>query len=115
MDASILRLASLKFSAMIKEAVSHIDDETIRHLSLQPADIPQVSQLATNARVYAIPALENVFVMESDFYGNPMPEGSCFLAFQGKRGLMGRHISVDKLRNCSIGDLQRMVDSGIEG
>jgi hypothetical protein len=100
---------------MTSEAISHIDEETIRHLGLQPASIPEVSQLASNARVYAIPALENVFVMESDFYGNSMPEGSCFLAFQGKRGLLGRHISVDKLRNCSQEDIVKMVNSGMEG
>jgi len=100
---------------MINEAVHHIDEEIINSKRLQPAGIPAGSQLATNARVYEFPELENVFVMESDFYGNPMPAGSCFLAFQGKRGLLGRRLSVEKLRNCSTAEIQTIVQNSNEG
>jgi hypothetical protein len=100
---------------MISEAAYHIDAETIKTLRLHPATPPSGSQLASNARMYQFPNLENVYVMESDFYGNPMPEGSCFLAIQGKHGLIGRQMNVEKLRNCSAADLQKMMQSIQEG
>ena len=100
---------------MISEAAYHIDAETIKTLGLRPATVPVGSQLASNARVYQLPDLEDVYVMESDFYGNPMPEGSCFLAILGNRGLIGRHMSVEKLRNCSAADIRIMVQRMQEG
>lgn len=100
---------------MINEAAYHIDEENINRLGLRPAPIPAGSQLATNARVFGLPNLENVLVMESDLYGNPMPEGSCFLAVQGKHGLMGRRLRIEQLRNCSAEDLQKMVQIISEG
>jgi hypothetical protein len=111
----LLKVYIIKNDTMMNEAISHFDKELIHHLGLQPAAIPEGSQLTPNARVYAFPSLENVFVMESDFYGNPMPDGSYFLAFQGKRGLLGRHISVDELRNCSPDEIQKIVESLSEG
>jgi hypothetical protein len=100
---------------MINEATYHIDEETIRRLGLRPADIHAGSQLATGARVYRFPNLENVLVMESDLYGNPMPEGSCFFAAQGKHGLMGRRLRVEKLRTCSAEDVREMAQRISEG
>ena|SRR5215217_3872008 len=100
---------------MINETANHIDEETISSVGLQPSDKLIGAQLTTNARVYEFSRLENVFVMENDLYGNPMPEGSCFLAVQGKHGLMGRHLSLEKLRNCSEEDIQKMVQSINEG
>ena len=100
---------------MINEATSRIDTELIRQFELEPSAIPEGAQLAVNARVYTFPQLESVFVMESDFYGNRMPEGSCFLAFQGKRGLLGRHINIDSLRKCSLDEVQKIVVSLSEG
>ena len=100
---------------MINEATYHLDQEIVNHIGLKPADIPAKSQLATNARVYRFPSMENVFVMESDLYGNPMPEGLCFLAVQGKHGLMGRPLRVEKLRTRSTADIQKMAQSISEG
>ena len=93
----------------------HIDKEIIKRIGLRPLNAPISSQLAANARVYEFPTLENVYVMESDFYGNPMPEGSCFLAVQGKRGLLGRHLKVEKLRHAKTEDIHKMVESIKEG
>jgi hypothetical protein len=100
---------------MTNEKAYHIDEEIINSVGLQPSDNPVSSQLATNARVYEFPTLDNVFVMESDFYGNPMPEGSCFLAVQGKRGLMGRRLRVETLRDCRTEEIQKMAQDISEG
>jgi hypothetical protein len=53
--------------------------------------------------------------MESDLYGNKMPEGSCFLAFNGHHGLMGKHLKLETLRNSSVEDIKKMVESNLEG
>src|SRR5829696_3843438 len=100
---------------MTNEAIFHIDEETIKSIGLQPADIPAGAQLARNARVFAFPGLQNVLVMESDLYGNPMQEGTCFLAVQGQHGLMGRSLHVEKLKTCSTDDVQKMVHGISEG
>lgn len=101
---------------MINETAYHrIDEEIISSIGLQPSDKLVGPQLATQARVYEYPNLENVFIMENDLYGNPMPEGSCFLAFQGKHGLIGRRLSLEKLRNCSAEDIRQMVERISEG
>jgi hypothetical protein len=100
---------------MINEATYHIKQEIVNQIGLQPTDIPAGSQLATNARVYKFRDMEHVFVLESDLYGNPMPEGSCFLAVQGKHGLMGRRLRVEKLRTCSAEEIQKMAQGISEG
>src|SRR5438270_893552 len=100
---------------MLNETAYHIDEETISCLGLHPSTRLIGPQHTTTARVYEFSMLENVFVMESDLYGNPMPEGSCFLASQGRHGLMGRTLHVEKLRNCSAEDIQKMVQSILEG
>ena len=56
---------------MINEATYLIDKEMIRSIGLRPTRIPEGSQLATDARVFKFPILEHVYIMESDFYGNP--------------------------------------------
>jgi hypothetical protein len=53
--------------------------------------------------------------MESDLYGNTMPEGSCFLAFNGRNGLVGTHILIDTLRKSSIKDINKIVDNNESG
>jgi hypothetical protein len=44
-----------------------------------------------------------------------MPEGSCFLAFYGSRGLIGKHLKMETLVNASAEDIQKMVTSNNEG
>jgi hypothetical protein len=62
-----------------------------------------------------MPNLANVYVMESDWYGNSMPTGSCFLAFNGRNGLVGRHILVDTLRKSSLEDIKKIVECNHNG
>ena len=53
--------------------------------------------------------------MENDLYGNVMPDHSCFLAYYGQHGLIGKHLSIETLNNSSIEDIRKMVESNIEG
>lgn len=92
----------------------NIDDETISKLQLRPSDKPINANIAGNARVFEYPGLENVFVMESDLYGNVMPQGSCFLAFYGRHGLIGQHLHIETLKNASVEDIKKIVESNSE-
>jgi hypothetical protein len=94
---------------------SNIDAETINHLGLRVSEKQINAHIAPEARVFEYPGLENVFVMESDPYGNIMPKGSCFLAFYGNHGLIGKHIRVEELKNASVDDIKKMVASHSEG
>ncbi|MDB5197188.1 MAG: hypothetical protein JWP88_1559, partial [Flaviaesturariibacter sp.] len=67
------------------------------------------------ARVFNYPELDNVFIMESDLYGNPMPKDSCFLAFTGRNGLVGKHITIDTLTNTGLEGIRQMVADNTEG
>ena len=93
----------------------NLDDETIRKAGLQLTNLPVNAQAAPDSRVFVYPGLENVYVMESDLYGNPMPKGSCFLAFNGAHGLIGKHLKIETIRNSSVEDIKQMVESNIEG
>jgi hypothetical protein len=93
----------------------NIDEETIKLTGLKICNKNINAQIATDARVFEYPSLENVFVMESDLYGNTMPKGSCFLAFYGNHGLIGKHIKVTTLRDSSIEDIKKIVASNIDG
>jgi hypothetical protein len=93
----------------------NIDQDTLRKTGLRLSEKPIQAQLPPNSRVFEYPGLEDVYVMESDLYGNPMPEDSCFLAFQGHRGLIGKHLKIETLRNSSVEDIKRMVQHHIEG
>src|SRR3954463_10549050 len=93
----------------------NIDEETIRKVGLQLSDKKINAQIAPNARVFEYPHLENVFIMESDLYGNTMPKNSCFLAFYGTHGLIGKNLSVETLRNASVDDIKSMVEMNNEG
>jgi hypothetical protein len=93
----------------------NIDEETIRKAGLRPSDKAVNAQLAPGARVFEFPQLENVFIMESDLYGNAMPKGSCFLAFYGRSGLMGQHLKVETLKNASVEEIKKIVDSNSAG
>ena len=93
----------------------NIDEEIISKLDLRLSDKPINAQIASGAREFEYPGLENVFVMESDLYGNMMPRDSCFLAFYGTHGLIGKHLKVETLKNASVEDIKRIVESNLEG
>jgi hypothetical protein len=93
----------------------NLDQDTIVQLGIRRCYKRINAQIAPNARVFEYPAIENVYIMESDLYGNPMPKGSCFLAFEGRAGLMGKHITIATLRNSSIEDIRKMVEDNHAG
>jgi len=93
----------------------NIDDQIINKIGLRLSDKPINPQTAPNARIFEYPDLDNVFIMESDLYGNIMPKDSCFLAFYGHHGLMGKHLKIETLKNASSEDIKKMVESNIEG
>jgi hypothetical protein len=93
----------------------NIDEETISKIGLRPSDKSINAHIAPEARVFIYPFLEDVYVMESDLYGNKMPKGSCFLAFNGHHGMMGRHLKIETLRDATIKEIQEMVQSNNEG
>jgi hypothetical protein len=92
-----------------------IDDKTINKLGLRLSDKPISAQIATGARIFEYPHLDNVFVMESDLYGNLMPEGSCFVAFIGTHGLIGKHLKIETLKNVTVEEIKLLVEANIEG
>jgi hypothetical protein len=100
---------------MKNNITDNIDAETIRIVGLQLTDIPINAEIASNARVFKYPHLENVYIMESDLYGNPMPKDSCFLAFNGQHGLIGKHLKVDTLMQSTFEDIKKMVQDNNEG
>jgi hypothetical protein len=93
----------------------NIDEETISRLGLTITDKQINAHRTPNARVFEYPLLENVFIMENDLYGTIMPEHSCFIAFNGRHGLMGKHMSIDKLRNSSMEEIKKLVADNSEG
>jgi hypothetical protein len=94
---------------------SSIDEEIINKIGLQLSNKDINAHIAPDARVFEYPGLDNVFIMESDLYGNTMPDGSCFLAFYGSHGLIGKHLYLETLKNASMNDIEAMVDSHSEG
>jgi hypothetical protein len=44
-----------------------------------------------------------------------MPAGSCFLAFYGSNGLIGKHLKIETLRNASSKDIENIVQRNDEG
>lgn len=99
----------------MKEENYNIDEETITKVGLQSSDIAISGQIAPNTRVFAYPHLDNVFVMESDLYGNVMPKNSCFLVFSGQHGFIGKKIKVETLKNASPEDVQKIIHSNEQG
>ena len=94
---------------------NNIDETTIQNLGLRISDQPINAQIAPGSRIFEYPHLENVFVMESDLYGNPMPKGSCFLAFNGKHGLVGRHMTTEALANSTPAGIRNIVETNTDG
>ncbi|MGZ8537119.1 MAG: hypothetical protein ACXWV9_02595 [Flavisolibacter sp.] len=94
---------------------SNINNETINKLGLRISEKKINSEINTHARIFEFPELENVFIMENDLYGNVMPKGTCFLAYYGNHGLIGKHLKVETLVNASVSDIRNMVQSNIDG
>jgi hypothetical protein len=95
---------------MITGKQVHIDAETIESVGLQLTDTPLTAEAAPlSARVYTYPHLDNVYIMETDLYGNAMPKDSCFVAFKGQHGLIGRSLKIEKLRRSTVTDIEKIV------
>jgi hypothetical protein len=110
-----LYLKESKYSIMTNTDHCHLDEETISKLGLTLSDKPVNIQTTASSRVFDYPHLENVFVMESDLYGNAMPKDSCFLAFHGRNGIIGKHLRIETLKRASTEDIRNMVDTNTEG
>ena len=93
----------------------NIDSDTIRKVGLRISDKQINAHIAPGSRIFEYPHLENVFVMESDLYGNAMPKNSCFLAFNGKHGLVGKHMTTEALMDADVADIKSIVESNTEG
>ena len=100
---------------MINYKDYNIDEDTINKLGLTLSDKPMNAQIALDARVFKYPHLDNVYIMESDLYGNPMPENSCFLAFNGIHGVVGKHLTIEALKTATVNDIKQIVESNSEG
>lgn len=98
---------------MTNIATYNIDEETISRLGLRLSD--KHISLDPSSRVFEYPHLDDVFIMESDLYGNKMPKDSCFLAFTGNHGMIGKHLYVETLKKSSVSDIQRIVQANTEG
>src|SRR3954463_14838122 len=95
-------------AAMININEDNIDAETIKAIGLKLTTAPINAATALSARVFQYPHLENVYIMESDLYGNTMPKDSCFLAFTGQHGLIGKHLKIETLKHSSVLDIQKL-------
>ncbi|MDB5205039.1 MAG: hypothetical protein JWR72_114 [Flavisolibacter sp.] len=93
----------------------NLDDATIRKVGLRISERPINAQTALDSRIFEYPHLEDVYVMESDLYGNAMPKDSCFLAFNGRHGLVGKHLAIEVLSNSSVADIRHIVETNIDG
>ncbi|RYZ56669.1 MAG: hypothetical protein EOO14_12015 [Chitinophagaceae bacterium] len=94
---------------------SHLDKETIAALGLTKSEESINASVAPDARIFQFPNIENVYIMESDLYGNPMPEGMIFLVFEGRAGLLGKQLSVERLRNSSEDEIRKIVEDNHNG
>ena len=100
---------------MINHNEDNIDAETIKAVGLKLTNVPINAATAPSARIFEYPHLENVYIMESDLYGNTMPKDSCFLAFTGQHGLIGKHLKVETLKHSSVLDIQKIVEDNNDG
>ena len=89
----------------------NIDDETIKKVDLKPSDVPLNAHIAPDARIFSYPGLPDVYIMESDLYGNAMPQGSCFLAFKGTYGFVGQHMTIEALKNSSKEEVWQIIST----
>jgi hypothetical protein len=99
----------------MQDKESNLSANTITEIGLTLSTEKINATISPDARVFNYPHLKNVYVMESDLYGNPMPIHSCFLAFTGRNGLIGKHITIEKLKNTSVEGIRRFVEANTEG
>ena len=99
----------------MKNALFNLDEKTIGDFGLYQSEKPINVHIAPDARIFQFAALADVYVMESNLYGNPMPAGSCFLAFEGRNGLMGKHIYIETLRKSTTADIKKIVEDNHDG
>jgi hypothetical protein len=100
---------------MNNENEVNIDDATIKAIGLRQTDKHINAETAQSARIFEYPHLPDVYIMESDLYGNRMPKDSCFLAFNGPHGLIGKHVRVETLKHSTVDDIKQMVEENNEG
>ncbi len=100
---------------MERDNTFNISAQIINKLGLKRSDKSINAHLTSEARVFEYPNLQDVFIMENDLYGNIMPVGSCFLAFYGSHGLIGKHILIETLSNASAEEITKMVQIHSEG
>ena len=100
---------------MININDTNISRETITKVGLRLSHQAINADISPDARVFEYPHLKDVFVMENDLYGNVMPKDSCFLAFYGRNGLIGKQITVEKLKNASKDEIENLVKINTEG
>jgi hypothetical protein len=115
MFVSGINISKRQLATMDTKSNQILDDETIQSLGLILTDSPLTAEIAHPGRVFEYPHLEGVYIMESDLYGNPMPEGSCFLAFKGTHGLMGEHLKIQTLKSSTLQEIRSRVDKEREG
>ena len=94
---------------------TNLSEDIISKIGLRLSGKPINAEISHDARVFEYPHLTDVFIMENDLYGNVMPIGSCFLVFCGRNGLIGKEITVEKLKNSSPEEIENLVNSNIEG
>ena len=99
----------------MKNAPFNLDENTIDELGLYQSEKPINAHIAPDARIFHFSDLADVYLMESDLYGNPMPAGSCFLAFEGRNGLIGKHIYIETLRKSTTADIKKIVEYNHDG
>ena len=92
----------------------NLKSSTITKMGLRLSDQKINAEICPDARVFEYPHLKNVFIMENDLYGNVMPKDSCFLAFYGNHGLIGKHLNIDTLLHSSVADIKELVESHTE-
>ena len=95
--------------------MSNIDEETIRQLGLVASDAPLNAQIAPGSRIFKYPHLHEVYIMESDLYGNAMPADACFIAFTGNHGFIGKHLMLSALKNSSVNDIKSLIEINKNG
>ena len=100
---------------MNNEKGDNIDAETIKAVGLRPTNVLLNAETALSAHVYEYPNLEHVYVMDSDLYGNSLPKDSCFLAFDGQHGLIGKDLKLETLKNASAEEIKKIVQDNNKG
>jgi len=92
-----------------------IDEETISKIGLRITEKKINPPSAPDSRIFEYPYMENVFVMESDLYGNSMPHDSCFIVFYGKHGFIGTELDLETLKNASPEYIKELVKRNSQG